>query len=102
MTSNLMKPGTLIVLDAVLVLLCGAKRLPDAARALGRPLRILKAETKDLVGERAPDDLDEKAAAQAGRQPRAREGGRQQEGRAPDSGEVASGEIVDPPQRTRD
>ncbi|SRR5690554_2926753 len=96
MGSNLMKPTTLIVLIIVLVLLFGAKRLPDAARALGRSLRILKAETRDLVGDRPPDDLDEKADAQTGRQPLAREGGAQE------GGEVATGEIVDPPRRTRD
>ena len=93
MGSNLMRPTTLIVLIIVLVLLFGAKRLPDAARALGKSLRILKAETRELVGERAPDDLDEKADAQTGRQPLARDR---------DSGEVATGEIVDPPRRTRD
>ena len=32
----------------VLVLLFGAKRLPDTARSLGRSMRILKAETKGL------------------------------------------------------
>ena len=33
---------------ALLLLLFGAKRLPDAARGLGRSLRIFKAETKGL------------------------------------------------------
>jgi sec-independent protein translocase protein TatA len=37
----------LIVL-VVLVLLFGAKRLPDAARSLGQSLRLLKAETRKL------------------------------------------------------
>ena len=36
MTGNLAKPSVLIVLIVVLILLFGAKRLPDAARALGR------------------------------------------------------------------
>jgi|GEM_PF-605735 sec-independent protein translocase protein TatA len=61
-----MKPWHIIVLVAVLVLLFGAKRLPDAARALGRSLRILKAETRSLADDR---DLAEKADAQAARQP---------------------------------
>jgi sec-independent protein translocase protein TatA len=37
----------LIILVLILVLF-GAKRLPDAARGLGRSLRILKSETKGL------------------------------------------------------
>ncbi len=43
----------------------GAKRLPDAARSLGRSLRIIKAETRGL----ADDDVNGKAEAQSGRQP---------------------------------
>jgi sec-independent protein translocase protein TatA len=41
------KPGFVLVLLVVLVVF-GAKRLPDSARALGRSLRILKAEAKGL------------------------------------------------------
>jgi sec-independent protein translocase protein TatA len=51
----------------VLILLFGAKRLPDAARALGRSMRIFKAETKSLVDD--DKDLAEKADAQVARQP---------------------------------
>jgi sec-independent protein translocase protein TatA len=43
-----------IVLLLIVVLLFGAKRLPDTARGLGRSLRILKAETKGL----RDDDAD--------------------------------------------
>lgn len=38
-----------IILVLLVVLLFGAKRLPDAARGLGRSLRIFKAETKGLA-----------------------------------------------------
>ena len=62
-----LRPWHIAVLVVVLVLLFGAKRLPDAARSLGRSLRIIKAETKGLVDE--DKDLAEKADAQAGRQP---------------------------------
>ena len=48
------KPWHIIVLVVVLVLLFGAKRLPDAARSLGRSLRIIKAETRGL----ADDDVE--------------------------------------------
>ncbi|HKT04670.1 MAG TPA: Sec-independent protein translocase subunit TatA [Rugosimonospora sp.] len=60
-----LKPWHIFVLVAVLVLLFGAKRLPDAARGLGRSMRILKAETKGL----ADDDVNTKAEAQSGRAP---------------------------------
>ncbi|TDB98955.1 Sec-independent protein translocase subunit TatA [Micromonospora fluostatini] len=62
-----LKPWHIAVLVVVLILLFGAKRLPDAARSLGRSLRIIKAETKSLQEERG--DLAEKADAQAGYQP---------------------------------
>jgi sec-independent protein translocase protein TatA len=46
----------LLVLVLIVVLLFGAKRLPDAARSVGRSLRIFKSETKGLIdGEAAPD-----------------------------------------------
>lgn len=38
----------LVLILAVVMLLFGAKRLPDSARSLGRSLRIFKAETKGL------------------------------------------------------
>ena len=37
-----------LILLLIIVLLFGAKRLPDAARGIGRSLRIFKAETKAL------------------------------------------------------
>jgi sec-independent protein translocase protein TatA len=63
-----LRPWHIAVLVVVLVLLFGAKRLPDAARSLGRSLRIIKAETKGLVDD---DDknLAEKADAQATHRP---------------------------------
>jgi sec-independent protein translocase protein TatA len=41
----------LVILVLLIVLLFGSKKLPDAARSLGRSLRIFKAETKALVDE---------------------------------------------------
>lgn len=38
----------LLILLVVLVVVLGYKRLPEAARSLGRSMRILKAETKGL------------------------------------------------------
>lgn len=53
---NLPGGWELILVLLVVVLVFGAKRLPDSARALGRSMRILKAETKGLHedGEPAP------------------------------------------------
>ena len=48
-----------LIIILIIALLFGAKRMPDAARSLGRSLRIFKAETKGLAGDDAP------AAAQA-------------------------------------
>ena len=62
-----LRPWHIAVLVVVLVLLFGAKRLPDAARSLGRSLRIIKAETKGLVDD--DNDLAEKADAQHDRRP---------------------------------
>ncbi len=60
-----LKPWHIIVLVVVLILLFGAKRLPDAARSLGRSLRIIKAETRGLK----EDDVEAKAEPKSGRQP---------------------------------
>jgi len=62
-----LRPWHIIVIVGVLVLLFGAKRLPDAARSLGRSLRIIKAETKGLIDE--DNNVAEKAEPQHGRQP---------------------------------
>jgi sec-independent protein translocase protein TatA len=52
-------PWHLLIVAAVFVLLFGAKKLPDAARSLGKSARILKTELKDLHD----DDKDNPAAA---------------------------------------
>ena len=62
-----LKPWHIIIFVVVLVLLFGAKRLPDAARSLGRSLRIIKAETKGLIDD--DNNVAEKAEPQYGRAP---------------------------------
>jgi sec-independent protein translocase protein TatA len=62
-----LKPWHIIIFVVVLVLLFGAKRLPDAARSLGRSLRIIKAETKGLIDD--DNNVAEKAEPQQARQP---------------------------------
>lgn len=51
----------LLIIAGVLVLLFGAKKLPDVARGVGRSLRIFKSETAKL----RDDDDDAQPAAQA-------------------------------------
>ena len=45
----------IIIIALVVMVLFGASRLPNAARGLGRALRIFKAETKGLRDEDAND-----------------------------------------------
>lgn len=45
----------LIILLVVILLVFGAKRLPDSARSLGRSMRIFKAETKGLREDSSTD-----------------------------------------------
>jgi sec-independent protein translocase protein TatA len=44
-------PTEIFLILAVIVLLFGAKKLPDLARGSGRALRIFKAETKGLIDD---------------------------------------------------
>ncbi|MFJ2033585.1 Sec-independent protein translocase subunit TatA [Streptosporangium sp. NPDC087985] len=59
-------PGELIIIGLILVLLFGAKKLPETARGLGRSLRIFKAETAKLRDE---DEADAPAATVVQPQP---------------------------------
>ncbi|WP_328476762.1 Sec-independent protein translocase subunit TatA [Actinoplanes sp. NBC_00393] len=105
---SVLKPWHIIVLVVVLILLFGAKRLPDAARSLGRSLRIIKAETKGLVDD--DNNVAEKAEPQHSRtplqgevhQPYQQQPGYQQ---APPPGyqqQPPAQPYVDPVQRTND
>jgi sec-independent protein translocase protein TatA len=44
----------LVLVVLVIMVLFGAKRLPEASRSLGRSLRIFKAETKGLRDDDTP------------------------------------------------
>ena len=59
----------LVLVVLVIVLLFGARKLPDAARGLGRSLRIFKAEVKDPNDEEGRDGLVEPAPSTAAPQP---------------------------------
>ena len=68
------KGWELLIIVALVLLLFGAKRLPDAARGLGRSLRIFKAETKGLADDKsetpegpdAPEQTPSESAAPKG------------------------------------
>ena len=55
---NGLQPWHLIILVLLVVLLFGAKRLPDAARSIGKSMKIFKAETKDLAGDKSASHED--------------------------------------------
>jgi sec-independent protein translocase protein TatA len=44
----------LVILLVAAIVIFGSKRLPDAARGVGRSLRIFKAETKGLLSDDDP------------------------------------------------
>ncbi|GAA1179784.1 Sec-independent protein translocase subunit TatA [Streptomyces hebeiensis] len=61
MIGNL-KPLEIVLIIAVILLLFGAKKLPDMARSLGKSARILKSEAKAMK-------KDDEKSAPAGEQP---------------------------------
>jgi TatA/E family protein of Tat protein translocase len=58
----LREPSHWLILILVVVLLFGAKRLPDSARALGRSLRIFKSEVKELNKDEKKSDEEGKSS----------------------------------------
>jgi TatA/E family protein of Tat protein translocase len=52
---NLTQPSHILLVLVVLVLLFGAKRLPDSARSLGQSLEIFKSEMSDKKDEKKTD-----------------------------------------------
>ena len=65
-TSLIAVPGgwELVLIVLVILLLFGAKKLPELARGSGRALRIFKAETKGLVDDTDDVDDDQKTPEQ--------------------------------------
>ncbi|MGW3245477.1 Sec-independent protein translocase subunit TatA [Streptomyces sp. NPDC001070] len=61
-------PEILLIL-VVVVVLFGAKRMPDMARSLGQSLRILKSETKALRTDDASNTPRNEDASQTHRSP---------------------------------
>ena len=57
----------IILILVVLILLFGAKRLPDAARSLGRSMRIFKSEVKEMRTDDEPAATSERPREVEGR-----------------------------------
>ncbi len=49
-----LQPWHWVIVIAVFVLLFGAKKLPDAARSLGKSMRIFKSEIKEMQSDSNP------------------------------------------------
>ncbi|WP_433890209.1 Sec-independent protein translocase subunit TatA [Streptomyces sp. CA-111067] len=58
MLRNGLEPWHLIVVAIVLIVLFGSKKLPDAARGLGKSMRILKSEAKAMKTDDAADTAE--------------------------------------------
>jgi hypothetical protein len=52
----LREPSHIFLLLLVLVILFGAKRLPDSAKSLGKSMRIFKSEMKEMKEESKDPD----------------------------------------------
>ena len=50
-----LQPWHWVIVIAVFVLLFGAKKLPDAARSLGKSMRIFKSEIKEMQADSKPE-----------------------------------------------
>ncbi|MEU9475939.1 Sec-independent protein translocase subunit TatA [Streptomyces sp. NPDC048191] len=48
MLRNGLEPWHLLIVAIVVIMLFGSKRLPEAARGLGKSMRILKSEAKAM------------------------------------------------------
>ena len=46
-----LSPWHWLIIAAVVIVLFGSKKLPDAARALGKSLRIFKSEVRELQND---------------------------------------------------
>lgn len=53
-----LQPWHWVIVIAVFVLLFGAKKLPDAARSLGKSMRIFKSEIKEMQADSKSETAD--------------------------------------------
>ena len=60
-----MKPWHVVVVLVVILVLFGAPKLPELARALGKSMRILKEETQQLTADQSGSSAPSAAADEA-------------------------------------
>lgn len=56
MLRNGLEPWHLLIVAIIIILLFGSKKLPEAARGLGKSMRILKSEAKAMKNEGKTDE----------------------------------------------
>ncbi len=64
-----LQPWHWLIVIAVFVLLFGAKKLPDAARSLGKSMRIFKSEIKEMQSDSKQDTPSSDGAGRAAPSP---------------------------------
>jgi sec-independent protein translocase protein TatA len=57
-----LSPWHWAIIAILVVVLFGAKKLPDAARSLGKSMRIFKSEMREMQNDNKADALEEKPA----------------------------------------
>ncbi|MFD6530203.1 Sec-independent protein translocase subunit TatA [Streptomyces sp. NPDC060184] len=65
MLRNGLEPWHVLILAVVVIALFGSKKLPEAARALGKSARILKSEAQAMKNDSAPAPAATQAPATA-------------------------------------
>jgi sec-independent protein translocase protein TatA len=58
-------PWKVLIVAVVLIILFGSKKMPDAARSLGRSMRILKSEVSNLHPDEEEEHAKQAAQVQA-------------------------------------
>ena len=61
-----LQPWHWLIVIAAFILLFGAKKLPDAARSLGKSMRIFKSEIKEMQADGASPDKPEASSLPGG------------------------------------
>lgn len=61
---NALTPGHLAIIAVLFIVMFGARRLPEAARSLGKSLRIFKSEVRELQSDKPETSVAQAAPAQ--------------------------------------
>lgn len=62
-----LSPWHWAIIAILVVVLFGAKKLPDAARSLGKSMRIFKSEMREMQNDSKTDAIDSPAPVQSQR-----------------------------------